>query len=181
MCTMPAASWPRYSLAPSLSRGTLPLPFSIALSPHTSTGGAETCVTTTAALCSPPPPTATPAPPLRQDMSDALRLWGPSAPPVLLPWPPPPLISGCRGQAATVYHWPSRVPLQVRAGLGMLGRCTSPLVRSHAGRIHSSEFRPLPALYEGRREEKKLILGSRCEVSDSGKQCFTVPCNIRLV
>jgi hypothetical protein len=130
--------------------------------------GAEPSVTATTAPCPPPLQTATPAPHLHQATSDALAM-GPLCTVGLVSWAtaaanlpaavarPP---QSTTGRAMPLYEC---ALAQSCSGAAYRRRLAPTLVESTAPR------HPLPALYKGRREEKKLILGSRCEVSDSGK------------
>jgi hypothetical protein len=89
-------------------------------------------------------------------------LWGPSTPSASLPWPSPPLTFRLPWPGRHSPPLASHAPLRVRAGPGMLVRCPLPPARSHAGQIHDFESHPLLALYEGRREGKKM--GSRVQM-----------------
>jgi hypothetical protein len=162
MCALLATSLPRCSLAPSLSRGARPLSLSLSLPrrAHEHQGRRAERYNHRCSLLSSTlggHSSTSPAPSHVRRAS----LWGPSASPASLPWSPP---------LTFRLPWPGRhslplascTPLRVCFGLGMLVRCPLPPACSHAGQIHGSESHLLPALYEGRREGKKM--GSRVQM-----------------
>jgi hypothetical protein len=156
MCALLAASLPRCSLAPSLSRGARPLPLlslSLPRRAHKHPGRRAERYSHCRSLLSSTPGGHSSTSPTPSHVRRA-SLWGPSAPPASLPWPPPPLTFRLPWLGRHSPPLVSRAPLRVRAGPGMLVRCPLPPARSHAGQIHGSESHPLPALYEGRREGK---------------------------